>query len=183
VHHRHITSGEIALAGVGLSLLLGLGTVVANVLIARYNSRAALGGRLWERRADAYVAVIRDRLVWAARRRNTTDGRPPAGEDHEASPRYDWSDLHARVDAFASSKVRAAFDSSYEADRAWLLALVGLRGAERQAADATAEPPAADPSAEITRLKAEVTKALNEAEVLDDRLSVMIKAELQKHKR
>ena len=79
MHHRHITSGEIALAGVGLSLLLGLGTVVANVLIARYNSRAALGGRLWERRADAYVAVIRDCLVWAARRRSTMDGRPPAG--------------------------------------------------------------------------------------------------------
>jgi hypothetical protein len=85
--------------------------------IARLNLTGAHDGRLWERKADAYVSVLAWLNGWDDERQSLRDSMRSDHADPWPADRRGLADVIARVDAFGSKQVRDELARVSEADR------------------------------------------------------------------
>ncbi len=167
----HITPVEAALAGVVFSPIVGATTAL---LVQRFTRRSAHTGRLWERRSEVYEFMLSQAAWWRSLRRDSV--RAMKGDDlADLTEDSERRRLYVRLSMFGEPDVREAFDRSFEADKAFVIAFIGWRDKARLNAQVErGEVPEhqAIEGSELTRLRKAAEAACSaagarEAELID----------------
>jgi hypothetical protein len=138
-------------------------------LIARLNLTGAHKGRLWERKADAYVSVLAWLNEWDHERKSLRDGMRSDHADTWPTDRRGLADVIARVDAFGSDEVRAGLERVSEADGCFV----------RQYGRFLQEQEAGTVSPEFLHTWTDdIDRTLADAEPVHDQLAALIRDEL-----